>query len=414
MTAITPDPAARRSKAALPTLLMVMMINMLGFGVVVPLLPFYAKSFHAPPWQIALLFSAYSVGSFFGEPFWGRLSDRIGRKPILVSTVAANCLCYLALAFAPNVLIAFIVRFLGGLAAGNSSVVQGYIADVTPVEARAGRMSILGAAYNIGFIFGPGLGGLLARPGDGPAGFQLPLLVASALAGISATCIFLVVRESRVHTQTSSQQHSRWVMFSRALRHPVVGRVMLMTLVAGLAFNGIESTFGFWGQHRYGWTPRDIGLCFTVSAIVSAAGQTVLTGNLSRRFGAAPMLAFGVAITVVCLVAQPFSPSGLATIAIMAVMSLGQSVAFPNSSALISRTTDPDRQGQMLGLNNAMGALARVTGPLCALSLFSLHPDSPFFAGALITAPTIFLALAAGRAADKVAPEHAGVVAQPG
>ena len=98
----------------------------------------------------------------------------------------------------------------------------------------------------------------------------------------------------------------------------------------------------------------------------------------------------------------------------MAVMSLGQSVAFPNSSALISRTTDPDRQGQMLGLNNAMGALARVTGPLCALSLFSLSPDSPFFAGALITAPTIFLALAAGRAADKVAPEHPGVLAQAG
>jgi len=170
MTAIPPDPAVRRSGAALPTLLMVMLINMLGFGVVVPLLPFYARSFHAPPWQIALLFSAYSVGSFFGEPFWGRLSDRIGRKPILVSTVSANCLCYLALAFAPNVFIAFTVRFLGGMAAGNSSVVQGYIADVTPVEQRPARMSLLGAAYNIGFIFGPALGGLLARPGAGPRG----------------------------------------------------------------------------------------------------------------------------------------------------------------------------------------------------------------------------------------------------
>src|SRR5271163_1198900 len=115
MTAIAPDPAARRSAAALPTLLLVMMINMLGFGVVVPLLPFYARSFHAPPWEIALLFSAYAVGSFFGEPFWGRLSDRIGRKPLLVSTVTANCLCYLGLAFAPNIFVAFFVRFLGGL-----------------------------------------------------------------------------------------------------------------------------------------------------------------------------------------------------------------------------------------------------------------------------------------------------------
>src|SRR5579871_1914199 len=142
MSVITADEAAlRSSRAALATLLAVMMISMLGFGVIVPLLPFYARSFHAPGWQIALLFSAYSAGSFFGEPFWGKLSDRIGRKPLLVSTVAANCLCYLALAFAPNIYVAFIVRLLGGMAAGNGSVVQGYIADVTPPNERAGRLS---------------------------------------------------------------------------------------------------------------------------------------------------------------------------------------------------------------------------------------------------------------------------------
>ncbi len=409
MTAIGTDPAARRSWAALATLLMVMVINMLGFGVVVPLLPFYARSFHAPPWQISLIFSAYSVGSFFGEPFWGRLSDRIGRRPLLISTVAANCLCYLALAFAPNAYIAFLVRFLGGMAAGNSSVVQGYIADVTPVEQRAGRMAILGAAYNIGFIFGPGLGGLLAHPTEGPEGFRLPLLVASGLAGLSATGIFLVVRESRVHAHHDAPQGpNRWTMLGRALSHPVVGRLMVLTFVAGLAFNGIESTFGFWTQHRYGWQPRDIGFCFTVSAVVSALAQTVLTGSLSRRFGQAPMLAFGIGVTAFCLLLQPFSPTGLITVGIMAVMSLGQSVAFPNSSALISRASDPDRQGQMLGLNNAMGALARVTGPMVALNLFQVNANAPFFIGAAVTAPAILIALAAGRAAIKYAPERAG------
>ncbi len=138
MSAVASEQAAlRSSRAALATLLMVMVINMLGFGVIVPLLPFYARSFHAPAWQIGLLFSAYSAGSFFGEPFWGRLSDRIGRKPLLVSTVSANCLCYLALAFAPNIFVGCLVRFLGGMAGGNSSVVQGYIADVTPVEYRS-------------------------------------------------------------------------------------------------------------------------------------------------------------------------------------------------------------------------------------------------------------------------------------
>jgi len=171
----------RSSAAALYTLLSVMFINMMGFGVIVPFLPFYAASFHAAPWQIALVFSAYSVGSFFGEPFWGRLSDRIGRKPILVSTVAANCLCYGALAFAPNIWWAIVIRVLGGMAAGNGSVVQGYIADVTPVELRAGRMAKLGAAYNLGFILGPFIGGMLARPSEGPAGYHLPLLTSSFL-----------------------------------------------------------------------------------------------------------------------------------------------------------------------------------------------------------------------------------------
>jgi MFS family permease len=408
MTAVVSDLAAlRSSRAALATLLMVMVINMLGFGVIVPLLPFYARSFHAPVWEIGLLFSAYSAGSFFGEPFWGRLSDRIGRKPLLVSTVSANCLCYLALAFAPNIFVGCAVRFLGGMCGGNSSVVQGYIADVTPVEYRSGRMAVLGAAYNIGFIFGPGLGGLLARPGEGPAGFQLPLLVSSGLAGLSALGIFLIVRESRTHVgHAAVQGPNRWTMTGRALRHPVVGRLMLLTFVAGLAFNGIESTFGFWAAHRYNWTPANIGFCFTVAAITSALGQSLLTGTLSRRYGQAPMLAFGIVVTVLCLVLQPLSPIGATTVAIMAVMSLGQSIAFPNTSALISRSTDPDRQGQMLGLNNAMGAIARLIGPQAALALFYWSPNMPFYVGAVVTAPAILLALAAGRAAQRVSPER--------
>ena len=164
MTSPAAVSSTRRSAWALYTLLSVTFINILGFGIVVPLLPFYGQSFHAAPWQIGLIFSAYSMGSFFGEPFWGRLSDRIGRKPLLVTTTLANCLCYGLLAFAPNIWFAFFIRFVGGMAAGNGSVIQGYIADVTAPEDRAGRMATLGAAYNIGFILGPVAGGFLAKP----------------------------------------------------------------------------------------------------------------------------------------------------------------------------------------------------------------------------------------------------------
>jgi MFS family permease len=390
------------SAAALYTLLSVMVINMLGFGIVVPLLPFYAQSFHAGPLEIALIFSAYSIGSFIGEPFWGRLSDRIGRKPILISTLAANCLCYGALAFAPNIYIAFLIRLVGGMAAGNGSVVQGYIADVSPLEERAGRMARLGAAYNIGFILGPFVGGVLAKPSVGPIGFQIPLLVASSLAGCAALGIALVVKESRQRRPAEPNPPSRWVMFGYAARHPVVGRLMLLTFVVGFAFTGIESSFGLWAQHRFAWQPRDVGICFFIAALVSSPTQFFITGTLSKRFGEARMLAVGMAGTVIAMGLQPFGDGGWITYGLMALTALSSSVAFPNAGALISRSIDPDHQGQVMGLNNAAGAFARFAGPAGAALVYShININGPFILGALVVAPAILLALSAGKAAAR-------------
>jgi MFS family permease len=401
MTAEPDASTGGRGTAALYTLLSVMFINMLGFGVIVPFLPFYAASFHAAPWQIGLVFSAYSIGSFVGEPFWGKLSDRIGRKPILISTVACNCLCYGALAFAPNIWFAIGIRIIGGMVAGNGSVVQGYIADVTPVELRAGRMARLGAAYNLGFILGPFVGGTLVGTSGTTESYHLPLLLSAALCGMSALGIAVIVKESRKRRQYMGRQPSRWVMFGYAVRHPVVGRLMLLTFAVGVAFTAIESTFALWANDRFGWQPRDVGLCFGVTGAVSACCQFLLTGPLSRRFGEGRMLAVGMAGTVIFTALQPFSPGGFITVGLMALMALSQSVAFPNSGALLSRSVDPDHQGQIMGLNNATGALARITGPQLGLGLRAFNVNAAFYLGALIVAPAIFLALGAGRAAQR-------------
>ena len=382
------------------TLLSVTFINILGFGIVVPLLPFYGASFHAPAWQIALIFSAYPIGTFFGEPFWGRLSDRIGRKPILISTILANCLCYGALAFAPNIYIAFAIRLVGGLAAGNGSVIQGYIADVSPPDLRAARMARLGGAYNIGFILGPVAGGMLAKTSVGPIGFQIPLLAASALCGCSAIGIALAVRESRTtRTAAPEAQPSRWAMLGFAARHPVIGRLILLTFVVGFAFNGIESIFGLWAQQRFDWRPRDVGLCFAVAGLVSAPAQFFLTGALSRRYGEARMLAIGMVGTVIAMALQPLADGGWTTYACMAMTALCSSVAFPNAAAMMSRAIDEDHQGQIAGLNNAAGAFSRVIGPLTAGFVFSgLSVNGPFWIGAAVVAPAFVLAMGAGRA----------------
>lgn len=391
----TPPPWAALS------LIGIIFLNMLGFGIIVPLLPFYAKSFDAPAWQIALIFSAFSVGTFFGEPFWGRLSDKYGRKPLLIMTIAANGLCYLGLAFAPNAWAAFFVRLLGGLFSGNGSIIQGYIADVTPPERRTRSMSWMGAAWNVGLIVGPFLGGVFAKPSLGPVGFQLPLFISAALFGASATAIALFIRESRARDQGATHRPNRWAATGEAVRHPVIGRLMLVTFLVGFAFTGVESIFGLWAQQRYGWGPREIGWAFMFVGVASAITQLGLTAPLSEKFGQATMLAVGMAITVVCLGLQPFSTSGAMTIALMSLSAVGQSVAWPNVSALISETADPHRQGQILGLNNATGALARVVGPLSAsVSFDKVTIHGPFIQGAIAVAPAILLAVAAGRRAQ--------------
>lgn len=398
MSEISPQraPAPRFAAASL---IAVIFINMLGFGIIVPLLPFYAKSFDAPGWQIGLIFAAYSVGAFFGEPFWGRLSDKYGRKPLLISTITGNCLCYLALAFAPNIWAAFVIRLLGGLAAGNGAVVQGYLADVTPPEKRARQMSYQSAAWNVGLIVGPSVGGLFVHTGAGPTGFRIPLFIASGLALLCVTAIMLFIKESRVRETGISDRPSRWSAIGDAVRHPVIGRLMLLTFLVGFAFTGMEAMFGPWSNARFGWEPRDIGVCFAFVGVCAFITQTFVTGQMSEKFGEGPMLAVGMAMTVVGALLQTISPGGAATIAFMCFTAVGQSVAFPNVSALISRTADPHRQGQILGLNNACGAAARVVGPITAGLVFEYQVNGPFFIGALVVAPAIFLALAASRRA---------------
>ncbi|MGZ6015751.1 MAG: MFS transporter, partial [Phenylobacterium sp.] len=354
-------------------------------------------------------------GGFFGEPSWGRLSDRYGRKPLLISTITGNCLCYLALAFAPNVATAFVIRFLGGLASGNGAVIQGYIADVTPPERRARMMSRQGAAWNVGMIVGPAVGGAFAHTNAGPIGFRIPLFIAAGLSAVAVSAIILFIRESKVRDQSISHRPSRWSAIGDALRNPVIGRLMLLTFLVGFAFTGIESTFGLWGLARFGWGPTQISVCFAAVGAVAAFTQFFVTGPLSERYGEGRMLAIGMGMTVLGSLTQPFSTGLLTTTILMCVTAVGQSVAWPNVGALISRTADPHRQGQILGLNNAAGAFARFVGPFTAgLTFAGISINAPFYQGALIVAPAILLALsAARRAPPRDVQGHAGEEAVP-
>ena len=385
------------SGSALTILLTVMFVNMIGFGIIVPLLPFYSESFQAASWQVALIFSAYSVGAFFGEPFWGRMSDRIGRKPVLMLTVCSNCACYLALAFAPGIGVAFLVRFLGGLASGNNSVVQSYLADVTHESDRSGRMAWVTASYNVGFIIGPAMGGWLANPAEGTAGFRVPLLVAAALSALCVAGLWVLVGESRNQRhEPAGPQYAR--AFHELMRHPVIARLLLVTLLSGAAFSGVESMFGLWAQKRFAWGPHEVGDAFAIAALVAAFCQIVVVGPASKRYGAAWLLALGMALTAASVLLLTLSTNGTMAMALLAMAAFGQAIAWPNVAALISRNSDLHEQGACLGLNNASAALSRLVGPfVLGWGFYLIGINAPFWLAALLVVPAIGLSLSARR-----------------
>jgi MFS family permease len=386
---------------SLAILFAVVFLNLAGFGLVVPLLPFFAKSLNAAAWQVTLMFSAYSLGQFFAEPFWGWLSDRIGRKPVLVITTLSNALGYVALAFAPNIWVAIAVRLFTGLGAGNISTIQGYVADISAPEKRAGRMGLLGAAFGLGFVIGPG-GGLLLGPHSDKAGFQWLLLGAAGLCATACLGVILFVKESRRPGDPAQKRPGFLAGFGAAAASPVVSRVLLVTLIYTGAFSGMESTFGLWAQARYGWGAREVSAVFIVVGVVSAVSQGLLTGRLARWFGEAQVVAFGVLLFGAALAGQTLAADPRLIPVIMCVGAFGMSLTMPNLSALISRSSTPQQQGALLGLNMATGSSARIVGPMIAGLLFTqVGPNWPFLVGASLTLPAAVMAVNAGIAYRK-------------
>lgn len=378
----------------------VVFVNLVGFGIVVPLMPFFAQSLQAQAWQVTLMFTTYSLGQFFAEPYFGRLSDRIGRKPILIVTTALSVLFYILLAFAPNIWVAIMIRFFSGLSSGNISTIQGYVSDVSPPEKRSGRMSLIGGAFSLGFIIGPFIGGILSHEtAAGGNQFRLPLMGAALLSALACLGVMLFITESRQRrTKVEAAQPNLLKTAQEALQSPVLSRLILSTLCYMMAFAGLESTFGLWAEARFHWGPKEIGAIFLPLGIAAALMQMVFMRPLTRRYGESRVLASGLFVFGLSFVLQGMNPFGWLITPIVMLGALGQAVIFSSICAIISLSTPPDKQGAMLGLNMSTGAIARITGPMIAGYVFSLWgPDASVWMGAVTTLPAALLALQLGK-----------------
>lgn len=390
------EPVGRAGRLPFAVLLGVVFVNLAGFGVVVPLLPWFAEAFDAPPWVIGVLFASYSLGNVFGEPVWGRLSDRWGRRPVLLLTVAGNALTYAALAFAPSIWAACLIRFCGGVLTGNVSTVQSYVADVTAPAERGRRLGLLGAAFGLGFLCGPGLGGLLASAEPGPEAFRAPLLAAAVLCGSAALGVFFFVRESRRHTHVTPMPGGTRERLARALAHPAIGPALAVAALSTGALAAVEATFGLWTMRRLAWTPQEIGLAFVAVAAAAGLAQALAVAPLCRRLGEAGAAIAGLVLTAAALLVFAGQRSAIGAVGSAALAAFGFGLVQPALSALVSHAADPRSRGELLGLLLSAGAAARVVGPLAAGALFGVSPEAPFVFAALLTAAAV---LPAARAA---------------
>jgi MFS transporter, DHA1 family, tetracycline resistance protein len=375
-----------------PVLLLIVMLSLIGFGVVIPLLPFFATAFDADPWQVTLLFSVYSAGQFGGELFWGRLSDRIGRRPVLLITIIAAGLGYLALAFSPTIWIAIVVRALSGFFSGNMSVIQGYIVDISPTDRLAHRLGLVGSAFNVGFVVGPALGGLMARPDLGPSGFQPPLIVSFILCALATAGILAFVRESRRPQAEAGPRGNPFEAMGEAWRHPVLRRAFATIFLGFFASSSMWSVLGLWGEAQFAWGPREVGLAMALTGVSAAFTQGLLSGVLVRRVGAGATIAGGLVFASLCLFAMAASPIGwLAALALTASV-IGHAVWQPAVTYLVSHSTHADRQGAILGAGSAAGSAARVVGPVLGGVAFSIiAPWAPVVAAAVFMLPAAWL-----------------------
>ena len=377
-----------RDIRAVPTLFLIVVIDLVGFGLVIPLLPFYAVRFGASPQLVTALLAVYSLMALLSAPFWGRLSDRIGRRPVLMSSLAAGVLAYLWMGAADALWMVFAARSLAGVCAGNIAAAQAYIADVTTPENRAKGMGLIGAAFGLGFIIGPALGGLLAGDDPATADLSMPAWVAAVLSGMALLGVAFVLPESRpLEARQNTPARSRLATILGALRRPILSRLILIFFLVILAFSGMESTFALWAMRQFGWGPSQVAYVFAYVGLLSAVLQGGLIGRLSRRFGEERLLLVGLALIGIGLLALPATRWLPLLALVLAALAVGMGLAQPSLNSLISRRAGRDEQGEVLGVSQSVGSLARVLGPLAAGFLFAeFGRDAPYLWGAALVA----------------------------
>lgn len=398
-------PALRRRGRM--TVFFTVLLDLLGFGMILPILPFYGQDFGATDFQVGFLFAAYSLAQLVFSPILGRLSDRFGRRPLLLASIALNVVAHTTFAFAPDFTILVIARFVSGVAASNLAIAQAYMADVTSREERSKAMGMIGAAFGLGFVLGPAFGGTLSLLGR----IAVPL-GAAALALVNLGLAWAYLPESLSLSVRRSRPSVRWLDPSRlgaVARDKALMGLMLLILVVTSCFSMMEATLALFAQDRFGWGDFEMSFTFVYIGVLGVIVQGGLIGPLVRRFGEARLIPVGTAFQAVGLLLLPASDDALVFAATTGLLAIGIGLNSPAILGLLSRLTDDASQGGVLGLSRSFGSLARVLGPLAGTLLFQrVGIAAPFHWGGWVMAASVLGAIWVTRAAARELGRHGG------
>ena len=408
-------------KSALGTVFLVVLIDLMGFGIVLPLIPFYAARFNANAVAIGLLYSVYSFAQLIFSPIWGRFSDRIGRRPIMLMSTCGAVAAYILFGLSGSLAVLFLSRLLAGITAGNISTAQAYVADVTTPEERAKGMGLIGAAFGIGFMAGPALATALIHPRfhDWIASFSfarpfaawmlenkyaVPGYFAAMMSFISFLLVLFKLPEPVKKNASDSARVLKLSLFSRAFWKSIFegkgkgGKAILPFLMfaiflLSLGQSSLYSAFPLFCKSKLGLSAEKVGLQFAIMGLVAVFVQGGLIRVLVKRFDEKKLFVVGTILMVIGLALIPFAGSQKILALDLALMTLGASLNGPTLTSLISKEADPAATGTVMGSSQGLSALGRAVGPTWGGFLFGWSIKLPFLATAALVSLAVFVGL---------------------
>ncbi|BDG35655.1 MFS transporter [Saccharococcus caldoxylosilyticus] len=358
----------------LPLLFAIMFLVMSGFGIIIPVLPFLAEDIGATPTQLGLLMAIYSLMQLLFAPFWGQMSDRYGRKPILFIGIAGLSLSFFLFAIAKTLAMLFIARIIGGiLSAATMPTAMAYAADVTTSQERGKAMGAIGAATGLGFIFGPAIGGIFSK-----MNLHTPFFISGCLSAITACFVLLFLKESLSKEKQSSGSKTKEPMW-HMLKGPLLFLYLLQWFIT-FSLAGLEATFAYFAAKRAGLYSAQLGYIFMIMGLASAVVQGGLIGKLIRKFGEGRVIQGGIIVSAIGFALILLVRNFLTAAVFLSVFGVGNGVIRPCVSALVTKHA-PSGQGRATGLLSSFDSLGRIVGPVVAGWMFTKMIELPYLFG---------------------------------